>query len=130
MKKTNSKKELRDFGLLIGIGFPIILGWIIPSFFGHGIRTWTFWIGIPILIIGIIYPTLLKYPYKLWMRIGEILGWINSHIILSLVYITILLPIAFFMRLFSYDPLKRKGNNLPTYREEKSNRTIDLNRIF
>ena len=47
MKETISKKQLRDFGLLIGLGFPILIGWLIPLLFGHEFRTWTMWIGVP-----------------------------------------------------------------------------------
>ena len=31
MKETISKKQLRDFGLLIGFGFPILIGWLLPA---------------------------------------------------------------------------------------------------
>ena len=35
MKETISKKQLREFGLLIGFGFPILIGWLLPALFGH-----------------------------------------------------------------------------------------------
>ena len=99
MKETISKKQLREFGLLIGFGFPTFVGWLLPSFFGHEFRTWTLWIGIPVLILGLTAPRLLHYPYKCWMALGHALGWVNSHIILGLVFIAVLQPIAYIMRL-------------------------------
>ena len=32
-KETISKKQLRKFGLLIGFGFPILIGWLLPVLF-------------------------------------------------------------------------------------------------
>ena len=131
MKQSSiSQKQLREFGLLIGIGFPVIIGWIIPSISGHLFRFWSLWIGVPLLISGILRPRLLLYPYIGWMKIGLALGWINSHIVLGLVFIIVLQPISLIMKLFGYDPLKKKKNNILTFRERKQNHKVDLNRIF
>ena len=130
MKEIISKKQLREFGLLIGFGFPILIGWLLPSLFGHQFRTWTLWIGVPGLLIGFTAPRLLYYPYKGWMLLGHVLGWINSHIILGLVFIFVLQPIAYIMRLTGYDPLKTKRKVEKTYREVRKDKDIDLKRIF
>ena len=130
MKEIISKKQLLEFGLLIGFGFPILIGWLLPSLFGHQFRTWTLWIGLPGLLIGLTAPRLLYYPYKCWMALGHLLGWINSHIILGLVFILVLQPIAYIMRLTGYDPLRTKQKGKKTYREIRKDNNIDLNRIF
>ena len=130
MKETNSKKQLREFGLLIGMGFPILIGWLLPSLIGHGFRVWSLWIGVPGLILGLTAPRLLTYPYRCWMKIGRVLGWFNSHIILGLVFIIVLQPIAFMMRLSGYDPLRRSRKGKMTYRENRQGHQTDLNRIF
>ena len=130
MKETISKKQLREFGLLIGFGFPILVGWLLPVLFGHEFRAWTLWIGIPGLILGLISPRLLHYPYKCWMALGHALGWVNSHIILGLVFIVVLQPIAYVMRLTGYDPLRRRRKGESTYRENRQDHRTDLTRIF
>ena len=130
MKDIIPKKQLREFGLLIGFGFPILIGWLIPSIFGHENRSWTLWIGFLGLILGFSAPQLLYYPYKSWMALGHVLGWINSYIILGLVFIFVLQPIAFVMRLTGYDPLRTKRKEEKTYREVRKDHKIDLNRIF
>lgn len=127
---STSKKQLREFGLLIGLGFPIFLGWLIPAFAGHGFRVWTLWVGIPALALSAIAPSSLVYPYKAWMKLGHALGWINSHIILGLVFVVVLQPIAIIMSLFGYDPLRKKRGHGTTYREDKKNHHTDLTRIF
>ena len=130
MKQTILKKQLREFGLLIGIGFPILIGWLLPSLFGHAFKAWTLWAGIPGLILGLTAPRLLHYPYKSWMALGQALGLVNSHIILGLVFILILQPIAYIMRLTGYDPLRNKRRGEKTYRENRKDHQTDLTRIF
>ena len=64
------------------------------------------------------------------MLLGHVLGWINSHIILGVVFIFVLQPIAYIMRLTGYDPLKTKRKVGKTYREVRKDKNIDLKRIF
>ena len=130
MKDDISKKQLREFGFLIGFGFPIIIGWIIPAIGGHIFRSWSLWVGCPSLILGILKPRLLSYPYRAWMALGLALGWINSRIILGLVFLLILQPIALIMKIFGYDPLSKKKSNEISYRENKEGNEVDLTRIF
>ena len=130
LKSSASKKQLREFGFLIGFGFPIFIGWLLPLITGHHFRIWTLWVGLPSFLLGIFKPYVLFYPYKCWMALGYILGWINSRIILGLVFIIILQPIALIMKFFGYDPLKKKKDNLKSFREDNSNHKIDLTKIF
>jgi len=131
MRKSNiSKKQLLEFGLLIGFGFPLIIGWIIPSINGHSFRYWSLWVSCPLITLAILKPTLLFYPYKAWMLLGLALGWINSRIILTAVYLLVLQPIALIMKIFGYDPLRKKKTNNSTYRERKDNHIVDFKRIF
>ena len=124
------KKKLREFGMLIGFGFPILIGLIIPALRGHAFGIWTLWIAFPSLIIGIIQPGLLFYPYKVWMELGLALGWINSRIILGLVFFLVLQPIALIMKFVGYDPLKTKKRSVISYRENKSNYKVKLTKPF
>ena len=130
MKISINEKQLREFGFLIGFGFPILIGWIIPAVIGHDLRIWTLWIGLPVLFLGILRPRLLLYPYKAWMALGLALGWINSRIILGLVFLLVLQPIALIMKFVGYDPLKTKKSNKTSYRINKLKHKIDLTRIF
>ncbi len=130
MTNKISKKQLRDFGLLVGFGLPLILGWLIPSITGHAFRAWTLWISLPTLVLGIISPRILRKPYQAWMKLGHLLGYVNSRIILGLIFIAVLQPIAFVMRAFGYDPLRSKKSNLLSFKERKKGSKVDLTRIF
>ena len=130
MKEIISNKRLLEFGLLTGFGFPLLIGWLIPLLTGHGFRVWTLWVCFIGLLFGMTSPRLLYYPYKIWMKLGLTLGWVNSRIILGLVYMIVLLPIAFVMRLIGYDPLRTKQSGEKTYRENRKDHQTDLTRIF
>ena len=130
MKDKPTKKQLREFGFVIGFGFPFLIGWFLPFITNHTFRGWTLIIGIIGLIFGIFIPRYLYYPYKFWMKIGFILGWINSRLILGLVFMFVLQPIAIIMKVFKYDPLKKSKLSTKTYRELIQNRKVDLKRIF
>ena len=131
MKKSSiSKKVLREFGILIGFCFPFIIGWLFPAMGGHPFRVWTLWLGIPFLILSLLKPFLLYYPYQIWMLLGHYLGWINSRIIFGLVYIILVIPIALVMKTLKYDPLRKNRCDKKSYRENIKDRKIDLTRIF
>ena len=124
------KKELREFGFLLAIGFTFLIGWFFPTLAGHSFKTWVLWIALPALALALLSPRMLYYPYKTWMLFGHIIGLINSHIILGLIFLFLLVPIAVIMRIFGHDPLRKKKINLATYREIRNNYKLDLTRIF
>ena len=126
-----SSKELREFGLLISLAFPIIVGFILPLSANEGFRVWTLYISIPTLFISFVLPRKLAIVYSAWMKIGNLLGWLNSKIILGLVFVIMLQPIAFIMRLFRYNPLRKEWSQKQiSYREKRENDRINLNKIF
>lgn len=125
-----SKKQLRDFGLVVGFFFPLIIGWILPFIFGHPFRVWTLIIGLPLISLGILAPNKLRYIYRKWFSIGNFLGFINSHIILGMIFIVVMQPISLVMKLFGYDPLKKLQKELKSYKETRHNVNVDLDKIF
>ena len=130
MNNHITKKTLRQFGFLISFTFPFLIGWFLPLLGGHPFRVWTLFISMPAGILGTLRPSLLLYPYKAWMKLGHILGWVNSRIILGLVFFIVLQPIAFIMRILGHDPLRTKKFAQESYREIKTNHKVNLNKIF
>ena len=87
-------------------------------------------LDIPSIILAFIKPILLLYPYRAWMKLGHILGWVNSRIILGLVFLIVLQPIALIMRILGHDPLRTKKFAQKSYREIKTNHKVNLKKIF
>ena len=130
MKNYIPQKTLREFGLILGFIFPFLIGWILPLLGGHSFRTWTLFISIPSIILAFTKPILLLYPYRAWMKLGHILGWVNSRIILGLVFLIVLQPIALIMRILGHDSLRTKKYAQKSYREIKTNHKVNLKKMF
>ena len=125
-----SRKTLREFGLLLGIVFPVFLGWLLPSLKGHALPLWPFVIGVPALVLGLVAPRALVWPYRVWMALGHALGWVNGHLILGAAFVLVLQPIALLMRLSGHDPLQRRAHEGASYRQVRSQRSINLTKTF
>ena len=130
MKITPSQKNLKEFGLLMGFMFPFLIGFLFPLVSGHSFKIWTIYVSFPFVFLSIIKPQLLSLPYKLWMKLGLILGFINSRIILGLVYFLVLLPISFVMKIFGYDPLSVKNRNKKSYSIKNKSSNVNFHKIF
>jgi hypothetical protein len=69
------------------------------------------WLVIGCLIIGVLasfIPAAARGIEWGWMKFALALGWVNSRILLSIIYFVFLLPIAWISRLFTKDPLALK----------------------
>ena len=95
MNHIYNKKILREFGIIIGVFFPLLIGLIIPYLNGHRFQYWSLFVSLPTILLALIKPYLLITPYKVWMSFGDVLGWFNSKLILGFVFTFVLMPIAF-----------------------------------
>lgn len=59
-------------------------------------------------IAGIIKQSWAEKIVAAWMFIGEKLGWVNSRIILSVIFFLLLTPLAFFYRMTKKNHLQLK----------------------
>ena len=102
------KKDLRSFGVTIGIILLLIAGFLFykeKESFQLFIYIATSFIG-----IGFIIPILLKPIYIIWMTFAIILGWFMTRVILSLLFYMILTPIGLILRVFGKDLLELRLN--------------------
>ncbi|MDP9193482.1 MAG: SxtJ family membrane protein [Acidobacteriota bacterium] len=64
-----------------------------------------------LLLLAAVAPSLLHPVYRGWMRVGEVLGWINTRILLTLVFFLVVTPIGLLMRLFGRSPIAVRRND-------------------
>jgi hypothetical protein len=70
------------------------------------------WLIMVSLVIGLLasfIPAAARWIEWGWLKLAMALGWINSRILLSVIYFVFLLPIAWISRLFTKDPLALKN---------------------
>ena len=105
-KSAIDKKTLRKFG----IGLFVILGLIGGLLLWRDRGAWPYFGGASglALILGLAWPSGLipVYIFMTWM--GRWLGWLNTKIILTLVFFLIFTPMALFFRLIGKDLLDKK----------------------
>ncbi len=124
-QKDVPQKQLRQFGWLMGGVFAIITFWPLV-FRGEGIRTWACIIAGIFGVLGMVFPTGLKPIYRVWMIFGEKMGWLNSRILLGLVFYGVLTPISFIMVILGKRPLQlRFDPQAESYRVPKEPRAAD-----
>jgi len=125
-------KNLRKFGITMGIAFAVITFFIL---FRHkqGIFA-TLNVSILFFIFAFIMTNLLKPVYILWMKLAFILGWINTRLILIIAFYLVLTPMSIIIRLLGKDLLDRKINkNMGSYwhnKEVKAFNPLDYERQF
>jgi hypothetical protein len=120
--RSASRKQLRSFGLILGAGFLVIGLW--PLVFRHqDPRVWAITISLTSAVAGLLAPAVLRYPYLIWMMLGELLGWINSRIILGVLYYLIVTPMRLVLTIGGNDPMNRKFEpKAETYRVIRKSR--------
>jgi hypothetical protein len=106
MNSTESCKEYRNFGYIIG---SILIGLgIFPLFQNQAPNFMIIGISMPLFFISLLYPKVLFPFYSVWMKIGSILGWINTNVILIVIFCCIFTPVGVIRRLRKKDFLDRK----------------------
>ncbi len=105
--KAVGPSQLRSFGLIMGGVFSLIALWPIV-FHGTGVRVWALSLAIPFLALAFLVPVWLRPIYTQWMRLGAILGWINTRIILGICFYGLFTPMGAVMRLLGKNPLHLK----------------------
>jgi hypothetical protein len=76
-------------------------------------------IGLVLVILPLMAfsPIILRPVFKLWLKVAHAVGWFNTQLLLSIVFILIFIPTGLIMRLFRKDPMKRKLLAEETYWE-------------
>ena len=70
-------------------------------------------VGLALLVCGLVYPSLLKWPSAVWWRFSRVLGHFNARILLGIVFFFLLTPMSVLWRLAGKDPLARRRDRWP-----------------
>ena len=102
----STKKDLRKFGLTIGIILLLIGGLL---FWKEKLSYQYFLVpGALLIVSGISIPVILKPLYLAWMTFATIVGWIMTRVVLSILYYVITTPTGLLLRRFNKQFLELK----------------------
>ena len=103
-KRKTTKRDLRQFGLLMGMIFVAIA--VLYQWRKDNTVTTLYGVGALFVFLGIVAPMVLEGFYRLWMGLAEKMGFVANKIILSIFYFLIFTPWSVLRRLFNRDHLK------------------------
>jgi hypothetical protein len=116
VKDEITNKQLRSFGFTVGGIFALIGFWPLVVR-AEDPRWWALVIAAGLLIPAVVFPRSLVWVHKGWMAIGHVLGWINTRIILGMIFYVIVTPIGIIRRWLGKDPMGRNLRpDLDSYR--------------
>ena len=101
-----NKQNLRKFGITMGVAFLVITT-IVFFRHRHSILP-TMVISGSFFVSAAFMPAVLKPIYIVWMKLAFILGWVNTRLLLCIIFYSLFTPFAMAAKLFRKDPLDRK----------------------
>jgi hypothetical protein len=116
MKDEITNQKLRSFGFTVGSIFALIALWPLV------IRTedphwWALVVAVCLLVPAVVFPRGLVRVYRGWMALGHVVGWVNTRIILGMIFYFIVTPIGIIRRWLGKDPMGRRLRpDLDSYR--------------
>ena len=72
-------------------------------------------IALGLMLVGLLSKWLSAKIIWLWFKLAEVMGYVMSRVILSIVFFLFLFPLAVIYRLFNKDALKLQNNRDSTY---------------
>jgi len=104
----SGKKELKDFGLTLGIVFLLWIG----LFSWHRKSWYPSLLILPgtLVFFAYVYPFALKFPHKSLRALFILINWIITRFVLCILFYFVVTPISILSRLFGKKFLDLKFN--------------------
>ncbi len=90
--------ELKSFALTMMWAIPLLFIVIFPWIFDSAARWESLFISIILGSLYLFFPRGIAPFYRIWMSIAGVLGWINTRLLLGIVFYCMILPIGFLLR--------------------------------
>jgi len=114
---------LRNFAFILAAMIAGIFGIVLPWLFGLSFSLWPWGLAVMLAAWAIIAPAGLSPLYSVWMRLGLLMNRIVTPVVLGLVFLGILTPLGWIMRIFSKSSLGlRMDGGADSYRVESRER--------
>jgi hypothetical protein len=127
-----SKKDLRKFGLTVGI----VLLAIASLLYWKGKENYTAFgiIGGFLVVVSILFPIILRPLNKIWMTLAILMGWIMTRVILIVIFFIVLTPLGLIARLIGKDfldlKIDKEKNSYWEVRDKKGEAAVEYERQF
>lgn len=129
---TVTAKDARKTAIIVAGVLAVVSAvlWYRQSMTGHLV---TACLAIILVLIGFFVPPAAKLFHRIWFKIAFALGWVNSRILLTLIYFLVFVPYGIISRLAGRDPLQlrqSKGDSYWHKREKTRQAKEQFERLF
>ena len=66
-------------------------------------------IAAPLLLLDILFPLAFYYPAILWMGLSNMLGWLVSRLLMSVIFMLVVTPVGLVRKIAGKDSLRLKA---------------------
>lgn len=101
---------LRAFGLILAVFIAGVFGTLLPwlGWLPAGLAPWLIAAGLALFALAA--PRRLAPVHAAWLRLGHMLGWVNTRVLLGLVFYGLILPIGLLRRLARPAAVPKRGD--------------------
>jgi hypothetical protein len=111
---TDTRAQERKSALTVGIVLIALAVW--SGYRGRDAAAWSFGsLGVLLGAAGLLIPSAARAFHVAWMRLAHALGWVNSRILLALLFYFVMTPIGLAQRLVGRDALRRRDPGGASY---------------
>lgn len=125
-------KDFQNFGLLVGTVFLVLSG--VMFWFDKSASPYLATLGLILALLGFTCKKILGLPYKLWMGIAMVLGWVMTRLILTVLFYLLLTPISILSKLIGKQfldlDIEKSRKSYWNVREVKDFQKIDYEQQF
>ena len=118
-------REIRSFGLVFSLLFVLIFAGLMPWLLNQSISVWPFVVSTVTALLALLAPSALRPLHSLFIKLGTVLGFINTRILLFIIFFGLFLPVSIIMWLVRRDILGRKPSTVDSYRKPSQPRPRD-----
>lgn len=102
-----ARRSSGQLGLVLGALFAAFFG-VWPLLRHRGSPPWPWMLAGVLWLFALIWPAALSYLHRGWTKLGLALGWVNTRVILTLLFAISIVPVGIVMRLCGRDRMARK----------------------
>jgi hypothetical protein len=89
-----SPRELRQFGLIFAAFLAGVFGGVLPLIGWIAFHAWLWAVAVTVALLALAWPRGLSPLYRVWTAIGRVLGYVNTRLLLGVVFFGVILPMG------------------------------------
>ena len=124
-RPVSTLREIRSFGLVFSLLVVLIFAGLMPWLFNQSIFVWPFVVSTATALLALLAPSARRPLHRVFIKLGTCLGFVNTRILLFIIFFGLFLPVSIIMWLVRRDILGRKPSTVDSYRKPSQPRPRD-----